>query len=1286
MAENFDLFNFEHCASMLGILVDLRVTVVAAGGQTPLNYPTPPGDSCDLGVLSGELLNGGFSTADARISIVPTPGVSTRWTAQWSVIFEELPTDFASLVAQHVYLGASDASGPCAGLFISTDGVAYTGSVHHVANNLVTDFAVTPIPGTSAYISLDTEIIIRLVVDGIEGVVYLFITNREDVELTGHRLVAILPALDASDMGFTPIDQSFISVRGTTLAPSRVAFDHIRMASTLLIPNLPPVANAGQDQAVRFCSIAQLDGSASFDPEGAELSFAWRLINSPVSSIYSVNGNDGRTLPLGPPTGFTDKFHSVSLGLAHASELLIAGDVLLVDAIAYDIVSTGTDGDGFFALISAELLPEPMTGKPFRVFRQRGVSGPTTDKPTFLGDVLGFYRFDLVVDDGDLRSPPSVVVVNIVDSPLPRGIIPDASFIFDYLSDYWSLLEDRAPLATIWSGIAQITAAELYTLWQHDYGKSLRDIQRTFLRRWLHYDLLLGEPIPELTSFRVFYGGRSTSNMAAAGVGAISGTSFTVSSGVHANRTITVLSANPVTAPTLAAELRNRLLEADPRYTTSVVTRPDTTQVVLINAPFPFTISSSTLPVLSNGSSALASGSGAAINSRTYQVDRSLDGLGIQENDLLVLGTEAFRVSQIASDIGDPFPFQRVILKSDIPQTGVASWTLSGYVRSELLDFYNGLVSLGDSMFFEVVDQLSDDPSNDDTTLAETTALGVAADEGSNLAFVIDSTLGAALASPDRFSVRLAKIVRRTYLPIDPSVVDIPTLTELIEVVNDEATLRRNLDFFIEDYRGRLALRFASGQVSGGDVWEGETPPDRVWAEYTYVDNRSTIEDNFGLLAEVSVDQIEELPGNVDYLSAVRGIWYAYVNGPTMRNLRVGAQILLGLPFAEEAGTIEEIRTDFSPTFGRILIRDAERSEIVRSYSFPHSLDLEVNPATGAVYQAGDVVTQFSPLVKGVEIVDYVSDPDWYVGLLNQGIFYEVEKYFKFLVRVDSAAFGLDSLSFVRDFILKIKPTYTYPLFLVQADLGTDSDVSITDQVEIDVTVNILDTVCGDLGAFSTSFDDARAGGGGYWNQFDTDSDDGTPPPTFPTSDVVEFGYDRYLICPEDALESYTTQIFAAPALASTGLNFVPADDFYNVGRFMEVGPFVVANGATGEAITAEVGDTVPDAGTIDRVRLLISDGPGADPAGYEVVIAINGVDTIIEAFTSVARFTDVSFVASEAVVATDVITARIRHAGGAPRSPAWTHVRVEVYTNLGAWVGGDMLAIGNYGFNRTLV
>src|SRR5690606_34288824 len=140
----------------------------------------------------------------------------------------------------------------------------------------------------------------------------------------------------------------------------------------------------------------------------------------------------------------------------------------------------------------------------------------------------------------------------------------------------------------------------------------------------------------------------------------------------------------------------------------------------------------------------------------------------------------------------------------------------------------------------------------------------------------------------------------------------------------------------------------------------------------------------------------------------------------------------------------------------------------------------------------------------------------------------------------------------------------SYPFFLVSADLGNDTEVSITDTIEVDATIRLLDTVCGALSPFSTSIDDARAGGGGFWNQVDTDSDDSTDPPTFPTSDTVEWAVDRFILCPETMVESHTAQVFTSSADADTGLNFVADEDLYNVSRFMEAGPFTISDGATG--------------------------------------------------------------------------------------------------------------------------
>lgn len=1288
MAENFDLFVFEHCDSMLDVLSDINVTVVAEAGQTVLNYPDPtppPETTCDLGVLSGEIGEVSFPTDNVVISIEPPDGVGSQWTLQWTVIFEELPPDFDTLVENHIYFGASNASGPVAGLFISASGVAYTGSIHHESGELETESAVSAIPNTAQHIVTGAATTFRLVVDGESRMAFLYVTPAEDVATLGHRLVAVLPSLFAEDMSGTPIDEAIISVRGTTALPSRLALDDWRMSSSLLIPNRLPVADAGPDQAARICSIIRLDGSGSFDPDGGELTYEWRLIGAPSTSSFSIIGNDGATLPLVSPTGFTDKFYSDSLGSVHADDELAVGDVLLVDGQPYDIIATGSDGDGFFVQISEESLPEPSSSKPFRVFRQRGISGPATLYPTFFPDVVGFYRFDLVVNDGELNSQTSVTVANVVDSPLPRGVVPNANFLFEYLSDFWSLLEDRGPIETLWSAVMQVTASELYTLWQHEYSKSLRDIQRTFLRRWLHYDLLLGEPVPELTRIRTIYGGVLSNYIDSAGVAGVSGSTLRLTSSFHVTTTITIVSADPVTPEVAAMELRNRLVELDSRYTVTIISKKvlaGFTRALRINAPFPFTVSNASGPLWANGSNGTPSGAGLAVGPRTYRIVNGVKGLGIREDDLLILGTEAYRVQKVISK--DPSEIddctdQDILLKRDIVQ-GVIQWKLCGYVRSELLDFYAGLVSRGDSVQFVITSGATTDDA-----LVHTTALGVSEGEPSNLGFELTNELGNLLADASS-SVHLARVVRRTYVPIDSTVVDIPTLSSVIVISDDGSTLRRNVDYYLEEYRGTSAIRFESGQLGGEDVWEGETPPDRLWAEYTYLDNRPTIQDNFGLLAEVLVEQVDNLSGDIDYLSAVRGIWYAYLNGPTLFNLRVGAQILLGLPFAEEAGTIEEIRTDFSPRSGRILVRDAERTEIVRSYSFPRSLDIEINPATGVAYTVGDDVRQFAPLVKGVEVIDYVSDPTWYSNLVRQGVFYEVQKFFTFLVKVDSAVFGLDSLAFVSNFMLKIKPATSYPFFLVSADLGNDTEVSITDTLEVDATIRLLDTVCGALSPFSTSIDDARAGGGGFWNQVDTDSDDSTDPPTFPTSDTVEWAVDRFILCPETIVESHTAQVFTISADADTGLNFVADEDLYNVSRFMEAGPFTISDGATGEGITAEVGDTIPAAGIMDRVRVLVSDGPGADPDTYEVVIAVNGSDEVVEEFTSLERFTDISFSTSVVVAAADVITVRIRHADGSSRSPDWSHVRIEVYTNLGSWEGSDTLDEGNYGFSRTLV
>jgi len=108
---------------------------------------------------------------------------------------------------------------------------------------------------------------------------------------------------------------------------------------------------------------------------------------------------------------------------------------------------------------------------------------------SFAPDIIGTYKVQLVVSDGSLNSDPveAIIDVRVIMVPYHRGIIPDASFIWNYLSDFWTLVDGRKKFETFWSGAIQIVASELLKLYQYDYAKSIRDVQDVLQKRWLHH-------------------------------------------------------------------------------------------------------------------------------------------------------------------------------------------------------------------------------------------------------------------------------------------------------------------------------------------------------------------------------------------------------------------------------------------------------------------------------------------------------------------------------------------------------------------------------------------------------------------------------------------------------------------------------------------------------------------------------------------------------------------------------------------------------------------------------
>jgi len=1266
--------------------------------QTYLEVSSSPGGDFAIDGGSSDLIVTSNDGSEAVLYI--DKNVDGSFTLEFTYAGTELPQNFSDVPNHHVFVGVVDTAGPAAGLFFSQAGIAYAGT---------STSAFQVLPGSQDFVSEGDYWVVRIAVSGSTNAVFIYITKLVDL-LSGksEELRYILPVIPYSSCPQDTTTGTYVKVKGDALQPSQMYLDTICLSSQTLVPTVPPVADPGADQAVVTCEIIRLDGSASFDPQGASLTYKWRLIDAPLGSMFDFTGSDGHTIPLIIPTGFTNVFYSTAFGPPNAIPVSV-GDVLVVAGNVYEIVATGTDVNGHYVQITDYLLPDSLPPENFKIVKQSGLSGATTVKPTFYPDIPGFYKFDLTVYNGSLYSTTESVVVNVVQSFLPRGVIPDLRFVWNYLSDFWDLVEDRERIEVVWGALAQIAATELYTLWQSEYSKSLRDIQRTFIRRWLHYDLVLREPYPEITAMRVIFRGIDSISILNAG-GSYSGQRLDITVPfANAPVSVTFSGINPLTPSTIATQLQAALSALDTRFVVTVVPVDGTHSLVRIYAPFGFSVantSTTSLYTVGAQNQALQGVSGILTNPNTYKLDISLLGIDVRENDVLVVQITdpggnynlAVRINSVIDSPSDTLRFQRVSLKDALPLTASTTWYIPAIATSTQLDFWNGLVTTGDVAAIEVVDEATGQIDFYQSTV-------IAAISSATNTVMFDPTpIGDFLAAPLRFAVMFWGAYRRTYMPIEPVITDIPTLQRVINTPNENEVLRRNLDFFLESFRGSNCIRFDP------TIWVTSNPiipVPRLWGEYNYLDNRPTIEANFGIPVEFTLDDLAQLPTSIDYLSAVRGIWYAFLNGPTMFNLRAGTQILLGLPFAEVAGTITEIRTDFSPTQGRILVQDTDPPNLVRSYHYPAVLALETNPSTGVAYAVGDTVQPFAPLVKGADVIDYVKQPNWFQGWMNQGTFYEIEKFFRFIVRVDSAAFTLPSLMFVQNFIKRVKPTYTFPTFIVEARVA-DAEVTTTDLYEQQGILDLQDGAMFSVPGTVTAFDVpdpspgvlAAPGGpinmltgnatGAYQNAYDTDtaSMQGNTLPTSPTPDAAtSFGFDRPMTADQQMVGIATeTWGGGTPTVDSVFRFDIPAIDDKGItfGR-----KHVTSVPSAGLALEDPV---TMGAGATYNVLVLIYNGdPGATSDAFRLRIFKNAVQVIDVAFTLAAPGGVLPWatflptvIPAITVIAGDVITASLVPDGGGNRRP-YLHDLVVALCHGTVFQVDTILPAGNYYTHKSL-
>jgi hypothetical protein len=197
--------------------------------------------------------------------------------------------------------------------------------------------------------------------------------------------------------------------------------------------DLAPIANAGLDQNPIFDgNPVTLDGSASFDPEGAALTYLWEIVAQPALSTASLD-NPGAIFPSFTPD--VEGAYTIRL-IVNDGKLNSIGDVVVINSyttFSPPTANAGVDQDVLYGnntlLDSSGSIDFGGHGLTYKWTIDSGPSGsaatlddPTSAQPLFTPDLKGMYVISLVVNDTLHDSNMDWVVINVYNNaPIARA-------------------------------------------------------------------------------------------------------------------------------------------------------------------------------------------------------------------------------------------------------------------------------------------------------------------------------------------------------------------------------------------------------------------------------------------------------------------------------------------------------------------------------------------------------------------------------------------------------------------------------------------------------------------------------------------------------------------------------------------------------------------------------------------------------------------------------------------------------------------------------------------------
>ena len=249
--------------------------------------------------------------------------------------------------------------------------------------------------------------------------------------------------------------------------------------------------------------------------------------------------------------------------------------------------------------------------------------------------------------------------------------------------------------------------------------------------------------------------------------------------------------------------------------------------------------------------------------------------------------------------------------------------------------------------------------------------------------------------------------------------------------------LEENVDYRLETaVDGTVNVRFAADISNKGFSSNTDSNGNRqyaMWFVDAAIDERM-ISTMYGNLIGVDPENSSD-----SFYNFVYGLYYVYVNGPTLDLVRKGLNLVLGMPLARADETVLDVRR-YLETDQYIVITDQNQ------YVIPYGVEPTV--------VAGDTIVTGQELAQWVEIQDYLSDGEWWINLqipasiipelpagqkdryATEGSHFDflMRTYLKkhtFLVNVKVDSFkNIQTFQQLSDIINKVKPTYTQPIYV----------------------------------------------------------------------------------------------------------------------------------------------------------------------------------------------------------------------------------------------------------------